>query len=131
MLDKPRKGSTVKKQESAEQKKLFEWATLMRGKLPALSLMYHIPNGGSRHIAEAVALRRQGVKAGVPDICLPVACGQYHGLYIELKRPGGGTLSEAQREWITNLNGKGYKAVVCQGFSEAKDTIEKYLSGGD
>ena len=30
-------------------------------------------------------LKRQGVKAGVPDIMLPAARAGYHGLYIELK----------------------------------------------
>lgn len=117
----------MKSIEAAEQAKLFEWAGLMRGRYPALALLYHIPNGGSRHIAEAVALKRQGVKPGVPDICLPVACGQYHGLYIELKRPDGGTVSQNQKEWITQLNGRGYKAVVCRGFKEAQEAIEKYL----
>lgn len=38
-----------------------------------------------RDKATAVALKRQGVKAGVPDICLPVARNGYHGLHIELK----------------------------------------------
>ena len=37
--------------------------------------MFRIPNGGSRHPAEAARLKAQGVKAGVPDLCIPVARG--------------------------------------------------------
>ena len=47
--------------------------------------MFHIPNGGSRNKLEASNLKKQGVKAGVPDLFLPVGRGSYHGLFIELK----------------------------------------------
>lgn len=33
-----------------------------------------------------------------------------------------------QKEWILNLNNQGYKAVVCNGFEEAKEVIERYLA---
>ena len=36
---------------------------------------FRIPGGGSRHPAEAARPRAQGVKAGVPDLCIPVARG--------------------------------------------------------
>lgn len=71
--------------EAIEQTKLFNWVVLARGKYPELDMLYHIPNGGSRNKIEAANLRRQGVRSGVPDLCLPVARGNYHGLYIELK----------------------------------------------
>lgn len=79
--------------EAQEQMTLFSWAAMQSGKYPELNLLYHVPNGGSRHKAEAGRLRAEGVKAGVPDLCLPVARGQYHGLYIELKRQRGGRTS--------------------------------------
>lgn len=71
--------------EANEQEALFRWAAFVRGRFPEIDLLYHIPNGGSRNRLEAANLKRQGVKAGVPDLCLPVASGKYHGLYIELK----------------------------------------------
>lgn len=81
--------------EAEEQTELFAWAELLRGRFPELRLLYHVPNGGSRNRIEAARLQAQGVKAGVPDLCLPVARGKYHGLYIELKRTRGGRISEA------------------------------------
>ena len=71
--------------EANEQIKLFRWASFATAKYPCLTLLHHIPNGGSRNQLEARNLKLQGVKSGVPDICLPVPRGKYHGLYIEMK----------------------------------------------
>lgn len=113
--------------ESQEQQLLFEWAALAVGRWPELALMYHIPNGGSRSKSEAGRFRAEGVKAGVPDICLPVARGGYHGLYIELKRVKGGRVSTAQQGWIAALRDQGYYACVCKGWDDAAGVIKKYL----
>ena len=59
--------------ESGHQEALFSWAAYRTGLMPELQYMYHVPNGGKRDAATAVALKRQGVKAGVPDIMLDVA----------------------------------------------------------
>ena len=64
--------------ESEEQQTLFSWATMQSGRYPELRLLYHIPNGGSRGKAEAGRFKAEGVKSGVPDLCLPVARGAYH-----------------------------------------------------
>ena len=71
--------------ESGHQEALFSWAGYQLGRMPELEYMYHVPNGGKRDAATATALKRQGVKAGVPDIVLPAVRAGYHGLYIELK----------------------------------------------
>lgn len=116
--------------EAQEQMTLFSWAAMQSGKYPELNLLYHVPNGGSRHKAEAGRLRAEGVKAGVPDLCLPVARGQYHGLYIELKRQRVGRTSDHQSEWLDALSAQGYKAALCYGWEQAAGTIIEYLTGG-
>lgn len=116
--------------EDTEQAHVFAWAAWARGKYPELDLLHHIPNGGKRSKSEAARFKVQGVKAGVPDICLPCARGGYHGLYIELKRTKGGKLSAAQKGWIDALDEQGYKAAVCYGFDEAKEIITEYLESG-
>lgn len=75
--------------EDEEQIALMQWASVMSGRYPELHLMYHIPNGGARSKPEAARFKAMGVKKGVPDIHLPVARGQHHSLYIELKRQHG------------------------------------------
>lgn len=95
---------------------------------PELELMYHIPNGGYRTKTEAARFHSEGVKPGVPDICLPVPRGGYHGLYIELKRKEGGKVSANQESWLEKLKQQNYEAVVCRGWEEAAEAITRYLS---
>lgn len=114
--------------ESEEQQALFRWAELQAGAFPELKLLYHIPNGGHRYKSTAGRLRAEGVKAGVPDICLPVSRGGFHGLYIELKRTKGNRATEKQEEWIVALTLQGYMAVVCLGWEPASRVITDYLN---
>ena len=116
--------------EAKEQTALFQWASMMEGRIPELRLMHHIANGGTRNQIEAVHLKQQGVKPGIPDIFLPCARGQYHGLYIEMKRRKGGRVSVEQKKMILALREQGYRAEVCEGWEAAKDTICEYLMEG-
>ena len=115
-------------QESLEQQALFRWAAFSEGKYPSLRLMYHIPNEGVRTKANGARLKAEGMKAGVPDICLPCARGGYHGLYIELKA-GKNKPTKNQEQWISDLNAEGYCACVCWGWEAAQKVIEMYLNG--
>lgn len=112
--------------EAQEQRALFQWAGYAEQQYPELKLLHHIPNGGKRDVRTAANLKKEGVKAGVPDICLPVTRGQYHGLYIELKTVKG-KVQKNQKEWLNALNSEGYATKVCYGWLEAKEVIEKYL----
>lgn len=85
-------------------------------------------NGGKRNYYEAIKFKRMGVSAGFPDIEIPFPSGQYHGLYIELKRKKGGKVSPEQAEWLQYLREKGYYAEVAHGFEEAKGIVIHYLS---
>lgn len=116
--------------ESEEQQSLFSWAEIQAGRYPELRLLYHIPNGGNRGKAEAGRFKAEGVKSGVPDICLPAARGSYHGLYIELKRTRGGKTRDTQEQWIEALIKQGYYAVVCRGWLEASKVLLWYLRLG-
>lgn len=111
--------------EHDEQVMLFRWAALRRD----LDVMYAIPNGGHRDIRVAARLKQEGVKAGVPDICLPVSRGGHHGLYIELKRRKGGRISAEQLRWLEVLMHEGYACAVCLGWHEAMQVIEDYMRG--
>lgn len=118
--------------EDQEQAKVFRWADLQTNVMPELALLHAIPNGGQRSKATAAILKATGVKAGVPDICLPVARQSYHGLYIELKRPATagrrqGKVSEIQSVWLERLHAQGYCVDVCYGAEEAIRTIRSYL----
>jgi hypothetical protein len=72
-------------------------------------LWFHVPNGGSRHIAEAVNLKRLGTLAGVSDLLF------FHSnrfCALELKAPGE-TASDAQLLFQSRWRNAGGYAVVC------------------
>lgn len=112
--------------EAYEQIKLFNWVAYARNTYPQLDLLFHVPNGGKRNQKEAFNLKRQGVRAGVPDLCLPVSRGKYHALYIELKA-GNNKATEKQRKWIKRLREQGNLALVCYGWEEASAVLLKYI----
>lgn len=121
--------------EDGNQIALFCWAQQNLDKYPELKFLFAIPNGGSRHIAEAGKLVAMGVKRGVPDIFLAVPKAGWHGLFIELKRPvsvgkKAGKTSEHQDIWIDDLRSQCYGVAVCYGFEEAKNTLIQYLKYG-
>jgi len=117
--------------ESSEQRALINWARLRSATMPELGLLYSIPNGGARDVVTGKRMKDEGVKKGVPDLCLPVPRGGFHGLYIELKRIGTGRVSKEQNWWLERLAEQGYRATVCFGFDDARRTIEKYLCSGN
>lgn len=125
--------------EHSEQAALFRWAawaenspripriTLDGETISALALLHAVPNGGYRTKKTAADMKAEGVRPGVPDICLPWPSGDRHGLYIELKRTRGGRLSPAQCRWLRTLTALGYQARVCRGWEEAREAILEYL----
>ena len=128
-----------KKRKSPEhdmQVALFRWATAMRGQHPELYLLYAVPNGssrtmytaknGKRFAPEGMRMRAEGMKAGVPDVCLPVPRRASGSLYIEMKAEKGAT-SEAQDEWISRLRSAGNNVEICRSTDAAIKVIENYL----
>lgn len=133
--------------EGIAQTNLFEFYARISGQLPEVQWAFHVPNGGHRHISVAMQLKAQGVKAGVPDILLPVPSQRamdsvtydiytrnaglpantpplpYIGLAIELKI-GKNKQSDDQVRWQARFQQSGWRCVVCYGWeSAAKETI--------
>lgn len=114
--------------ETRHQINVIKWSQQpsIRSRWPELKLLYHIPNetdGGASRVAIDKAM---GVRKGVPDLCLPVARGKYHGLYIELKSETGKTSME-QDWWGEQLLGQGYFWEVCHGWRSAVRVLEWYM----
>lgn len=122
--------------EHSEQCAVFDWADRLKNSHPELGLLYAVPNGaklpwkrdrrGKRFSPEAMRLKDEGLRPGVPDMCLPAARNGYHGLYIEMKY-GGNKPTADQVWWLEQLDGQGYLAVVCWGADEAIQTIKDYI----
>lgn len=99
-------------------------------------LLYAVPNGaklpfkkdkkGRRICPEAIRLKKEGLRPGVPDLCLPVPKGRYHGLYVEMKY-GSNKPTPEQVFWMQRLTKLGYCCRVCYSRSEAKHIFKTYL----
>ena len=112
--------------EDAAQAEVIRWARMRQAAIPELELLYHVPNGGKRGKLEAVRLKRQGVKPGIPDLHLPIARGGYIGLWIEMKTATG-RLSEDQRRIIAMLCAEGHRVEICRSAADAVEVLEDYM----
>ena len=102
--------------EHLEQVRMVSW---FRKTYPNTRI-FAIPNGGGRSMAQGAALKSEGVSPGVPDIFIPA-----WSLWVEMKRSTGGTVSPAQRDWISYLESIGHTVIVGKGFEDARDQIIK------
>lgn len=75
-----------------------------------------IPNGGSRHIAEAVKMKKTGTLAGIPDIVVALPTGRV--CWLELK-VGRNTTSAAQDTILARLEALGHAVAICRDVSDA------------
>ena len=92
--------------------------------------LFAVPNGGIRHIQEAVRLKAEGVQRGVPDLVLPIPRGKHCGAYLELKA-NKGRLSEEQKDWLRFLEAQGYAVEVAWTAKDAFQFLRDYLSQGN
>ncbi|HUV85403.1 MAG TPA: VRR-NUC domain-containing protein [Methanosarcinales archaeon] len=113
--------------EYEEQAAIFRLAQLYIHKYPSLRWLNGSLNGVRLTIGNAMKCKRIGMKKGFPDLNLPVRCGKYPGLYIELKRIKGSSIQPEQREWREFLLSQGYQHHFCKGSDEAWAAIVEYL----
>ena len=120
--------------ENQHQALVVKWSQqeAIRSKWPELKLLFHIPNERICSVQQGANLKRMGVKRGVPDLCMPVARGAYHGLFIEMKTESG-TATSDQKWWGDQLKAQGYMWAVCKGWESAVKLLEIYLNlpGGE
>lgn len=113
--------------EHAHQCAVMCWCALNFNIHPELKLLFAIPNGGERNPIVASRLKAEGVKAGVPDLFLPVARHGLHGLFIEMKEPKKGRPSGNQPQWEIDLKKQGYGHVYAYGWEEGVNYLRGWL----
>ena len=112
--------------EHALQVACIRW-TMGPSAPPKARAMFAIPNGGWRGMALGARLKAEGVKAGVPDLFLPVPAGGFHGLFLEMKNGTSGRISDDQAEWHVALEKLGYQVTVARNLGEFCTVVTKYL----
>jgi hypothetical protein len=114
----------MKQTEHQIQSAYFAWLETQR--FNGVELIHAVPNGGARHIVAATKLKKEGVKAGVPDVLFPAARGGYIGLAIEFKANDGNP-SKEQRERITKMQLEGWCVILCWDWQAAARATQGYV----
>lgn len=112
--------------ENEIQAAYFKWVDLRKRTYPELELVFHIPNGSHKSPAMRGLFKQIGLRAGVPDVLLPVDGEVGISLWIEFKSKNG-RLSEEQKEWHRRLERNGHKVVVCRDWTEAANETLMHL----
>ena len=94
---------------------------------PQLRLLYSTPNAGRRSFVQGGIMKAEGMLKGVPDLCLPVARGNWHALYLEFKTPDG-KLSGEQYDVATSLLAEHNLVLVVRDLQVAIDVTLAYLN---
>lgn len=102
--------------ESQIQITIVEWLRLV---LPD-ALTVHVPNGGSRPIAEAAKFKRMGVVPGMPDILIFMRGGVCIGVEVKSRT---GELSHEQTALHGFLREMGFKVGVVRGVPDTRELL--------
>jgi hypothetical protein len=126
--------------EHDEQAALIQFCAINSVHIPELELLYAIPNGaklpwrkdksGHRYSKEAIKLKAEGLKPGIPDLMLPVARGGYHGFYLEMKY-GRNSPEAHQLEMMDKLRLQGYLVLVFYSWQNAAKELLVYMERKD
>lgn len=109
------------------QVKIIEECDKRAQDFPAYGLIYAIPNGGPRNKASAGKLKAEGVRAGMPDLCLPIGRDRFHALYIEVKVTPN-TPTPSQWQMAKRLRAEGNMVrLIWDSVEEAMELIDQYL----
>ena len=114
--------------EHQEQAAFVAWCDLH----PIAKHIFAIPNGANKSPAARMKFKREGLRAGVPDLFLPVRRNDgpevsRFGLFIEMKRKGEKP-SLSQLQWHHYLRKQDYEVRVCYSADEAIKAVKEYLA---
>lgn len=127
------------KEEHKIQCTIIKWRNDCLRANPPLKWLHAIPNGGARDDRTGAMLKREGVLRGIWDMFLPfpipgIIGDDYHGLYIEVKKPASpskkeGKLSPNQKEFGQWVRANGYATIVVYSAQSGINAISSYLQG--
>jgi hypothetical protein len=89
-------------------------------------LLFHPANGTKRTIKTAIALKKQGVVAGVSDLIFLLPNKKFPFLCLEMKI-GNNTQTMYQREFATDVERVGGCYEVIRSFDAFKESINEYM----
>lgn len=116
----------IKKTEHEEQATVIAWAKWNQHKYPELESLFAVPNQGKRGWYAQRKFKSEGMKAGIPDLCLPCKRGEYGALWIEMKTLDG-KVTLPQQRFMKLLMRQGHLAVIAFSSEQAIKVLIDYL----
>lgn len=113
--------------EDSELIAFFDWLKWQEKLNPVLKVVHHVPNEGKTTLAGGARKKRKGCRAGIPDITCPIPKGEYHGLYIEMKKDRKQKPSITQKELMTILHSLGHCVRMAYTGEEAIKIFKEYM----
>jgi hypothetical protein len=117
--------------EAAHQMAVFAWCALNQHKYPVLGTkcIFAVTNEEKcNSVVVGMKSKAMGRKAGVSDIILLASQGKWHGLCLEMKKPGG-KISDEQHKFQAHVTEERFMYMVAYGWEEAVWIIKNYLEG--
>lgn len=109
----------MRNEESQVQKAICQYLDMRK------VFYFAVPNGGKRNKVTASIMKAEGVKAGIPDICI-IHEGMVY--FLEVKKPKTttpkGVLSKIQKERIEQIKEAGGEVAVVYSVA---DVIEQCI----
>ncbi len=106
--------------ESVQQYRVVRWLE-QRG-----HIFFAVPNGYKKSVFQQSQAKREGLKAGVPDIIILTKAKNGEPTALEMKKYMGSghrlpckCIKESQLEWQTTLVGLHWNHVLAHGYDEA------------
>jgi hypothetical protein len=125
---RPKERKRRKNDESRMQCALISWWHVAHAGFGVPErLLFKVSNDGLRSPVMGAIMKREGLRAGVPDLMLCVPRGIYHALFLELKLPTG-KVSDDQKAFIADAWAHNYSAYVAYSLDEAINDITAYLN---
>jgi hypothetical protein len=107
-------------EERDEQKLVVQYLEWKKIKFTA------IPNSTHTNVYQRAINKSMGLRGGLPDLFMII---KDKLVFIEMKKKKNGKISDKQHDWIKALNKcDNCYATVCNGFEEAKETIDNHLN---
>lgn len=120
----------VKKSESSEQIAFFHWVRIQGCTDERFKTIFAISNGMHSSAKAGFRAKREGLRAGISDVFVPIASRGYHGLFIEFKiKPN--KLSDKQEEFFKRVHGQGFACRIAWSADDAIKILKEYLCAMD
>lgn len=136
VLETPPDKRAVKRNQQLEHHEQVQYFNLVKQEAvrsDAYASIFAIPNGTPTSQRMGAYMVSEGVRAGVPDICIPLArvspSGHlYNTLFIEMKAPiDTAKIRDSQMEWISRLKHNGCAVCVCDNWRDAWNRTAEYI----